>query len=391
MASVIRSGWVLLLLTASLLACGRGAPTSARVAGTEGPAVYRGDLEVRMLLTGELRAEDAVLLIAPNVNVWSLQIRWLAEDGAEVAAGDLVVEFDNSQLASNLEELRIRAIEASTRLIRLQASTASEEAQALFELEQSCGQAEKARLEADAAKLKAPIEHQRRLLKLRRIELELEQAESKLEAERRANRAEIEIQRIALETARAEFERAEDGIDKLALETSRDSILIFDENPRENRSFQVGDTLWPGQTVARLPDLDTMIVEARLFDVDDGRIAPGMAVRATLDAFPARIFSGRVREIDPFAKESGRLSLRRFFRTLIDLDHADLERMRPGISVKVEIEHSYRDRLLARRDRLDWSDGTARVRLDDGRWACVDLRLCSAVACALQEEEGTGS
>ncbi len=381
MASAKRYGWVLLL---AALACARGAPTgSPAPAPSAGPAVTRGDLTVRMLLTGELKAEDAVPLVAPNVNVWPLQIRWLAEDGAEVAAGDRVVEFDNSQLASNLDEMQVRAIEAAARLDSLEAKAASDEAQTVFELEQSRGRLEKARLEEQAAELLAAIERERRRLETRRAELELEEAEHRLAARRRANAAEIEIQRIALDAARAEVDRAVAGIDKLALKAARDGILIFQENRREGRSYQVGDPVWPGQTVARLPDLETTIVEARLFDVDDGRVAPGMRVRATLDAFPDQAFSGRVREIDPIAKDSDRRSLRRFFRTTIDLDEIDPERMRPGMSVKVEIETTLQDLLLARREALDWTADGARVRLADGSWKPVDLALCNADACAV--------
>ena len=46
------------------------------------------------------------------------------------------------------------------------------------------------------------------------------------------------------------------------------------DHPWEGRKLQEGDTVWVGMTVASLPDLDSMIVEASLSDVDDGRIAP---------------------------------------------------------------------------------------------------------------------
>jgi multidrug efflux pump subunit AcrA (membrane-fusion protein) len=373
------------ILVLAVFACARGATPGTAAPGDGAPAVYRGDLTVRMLLTGELTAEDAVVLVAPNANVWPLQIRWLAEDGAEVKAGDPVVEFDNSQLASNLEEMQVRAIEAATSLRGLRAQAASEEAQARFELEQSRGQLEKARLEAEAAQLMASIERERRVLEERRAELELEEAQQRLDSRRRADEAEIEIQKIDLDTARAAVARAEAGIDKLTLRATRDGIVIFEENRGEGRAYQVGDTIWPGQTVARLPDLATMMVEARLFDVDDGRVSAGMSVRATLDAFPDRAFGGRVREIDRIAKDSGRTSLRRFFRTKIDLDQVDPERMRPGMSVKVEVETTYEGLLLARRDALDWTAGGARAFLDGEGWKPVRPDLCDAEACAVDD------
>ena len=55
---------------------------------------------------------------------------------------------------------------------------------------------------------------------------------------------------------------------------------------REERKFQIGDTTWPGQTIASIPDLSLMEVLAWLPDVDDGRIAPGMHARCVLDTYP---------------------------------------------------------------------------------------------------------
>lgn len=380
------------VLLAGVFGCSRATsqPGSSESPGMPSQAV-RGDLVVRMLLTGELVAEDAVALVAPNVNIWPLQLRWLAEEGVEVAAGDRVVEFDNSQLTSNLEEMRVQRVSASTRLASLEAQAAGEVAQAVFDLEQSRANLERARLEAGAAKLMAPIEQERRQLDLRRAELELDEARLKLESTKESKRAEIEIQRIALDKARAEVTRAEAGIDKLTLSAPRSGILIVDEDRREGRSYQIGDAVWPGRTVARLPDLDTLIVEARVFDVDDGRVLPGLPVRATLDAFPGEVFTGRVREIDQVARDSGRLSQRRFFFTRIDLDDVDPERMRPGMSVKVEIDTIHEDVVWVPRTSLDWSAAGARVRLAGGDWLAVTLGPCNADACAVADglAEGT--
>ena len=53
---------------------------------------------------------------------------------------------------------------------------------------------------------------------------------------------------------------------------------------------------------ARLPDMDTLFVRARLFDVDDGRLKAGQHVRARLDAFPDKVYGGRVREVGVYSE-----------------------------------------------------------------------------------------
>ena len=80
-----------------------------------------------------------------------------------------------------------------------------------------------------------------------------------------------------------------------------------------------------------------MKVVAQLSDVDDGRIAVGMRVRCTLDTYPDRVFEGEVVSISPIAKEENNRSLRRFFQVEVLLVESAPERMRPGMSVKVEV------------------------------------------------------
>jgi multidrug efflux pump subunit AcrA (membrane-fusion protein) len=82
------------------------------------------------------------------------------------------------------------------------------------------------------------------------------------------------------------------------------------------------------------------VVEARLPDVDDGDVTPGMEAVVTLDAYPGEAFRGTVREIAPVAQEEEGTSTRRFFKTLIelgDLDPRFRERLIPGMSARVEV------------------------------------------------------
>jgi multidrug resistance efflux pump len=80
-----------------------------------------------------------------------------------------------------------------------------------------------------------------------------------------------------------------------------------------------------------------MMVEAGLPDVDDGEVKVGMAARCTLDAHSDLVLTGRVVEVGPIARRAEGRGLRRHFPVRIALDGGDPERMRPGMSVKVEV------------------------------------------------------
>ncbi len=346
------------------------------VAFSDGPertgercVVFRGDLANQVLLTGEMVAEEAEPQEAPNVNIWPLQIRWLLEDGSPVQAGDKVVEFDNSQLISNLDEKRVRVVEAENRLASTAAQGAASVEDAELEVERRRAQLGKAEIDTRVPEgLLAALDIEKRRLELSRARLGLQKAENQLENQRRITETDMEIQRIALDDARAEVVKAQEGSKQLVLRATRTGIVIISRNWHESRNYQSGDTTHPGSIIARLPDLETMIVEARLYDVDDGRIAAGQRVSAVLDAFPDTTYTGTVREIASFATEASRMSLRRCSRTVIDLDDLDTERMLPGMSVKAVVHGpTLHDVLLVPRSALRWYDDGPRVVLANGR------------------------
>ena len=162
-------------------------------------------------------------------------------------------------------------------------------------------------------------------------------------------------------------------------------IHFHHPNWREDRKLQIGDTVWVGLPVMRIPDLTEMEVVARLSDVDDGKVTPRMTARCTLDTYPDVEFPGEVVEISPIAQEHGRRSLRRAFRLNVRLDRSDPERMRPGMSVKVEIEApDHGPVLLAPRAGLDLASDPPTARLASGRRKEVELGACNPRDCIVE-------
>lgn len=358
--------------------------------------VGRGEFVGRLLLTGELVAEDAVVLVVPNANIWPVTVRWLEQDGAEVGEGDTVVEFDNSQLASSLETLERSAEEAANQLASLQATVRGEEIEAEFTFERQKAELEKARLDAGVpASLLSEQEFEERRLAHERAQIGFEEAKRALELKRSSARARLEKQRVALVKARRAGQRAREGIELLTMRAPRNGILLVSDNDEEGRPFQSGDITWPGRTIARLPELSSMIVDARLYDVDDGRIHPGMPVTAVVDAFPEVDLRGEVIEVSDIANVTSQRSLRRVFATRVRLDGLDLERMRPGMSVKVVVEDRRQDVLLVPRAALGWAEseagGAVVARRPGGELEAVEIGPCDRQVCVLENGLSEGA
>jgi multidrug resistance efflux pump len=384
-----RAAFALFCFVCPVLLTGCLGGARAEGEGSGGPAdelvVRRGTFQERVLLTGELVAERGDALVVPRTETFQLQIRWIAEDGVRVKAGDRVVEFDNSSFASAIEEKRLSESDAASQLDRTRAETRTALAEKEFAVQQRRAEVEKARIQASVAKDLLPLaEYQDRQLALRRAEMELAKAEDDLTAYRKSSASEIAVQGIAVEKSQREIRNAEEAIAALTLRAPRDGMVLAAQHPWEGRKIQEGDSVWTGMTAATLPDLSSMVVEASLSDVDDGRIAPGMRVLCVLDAYPSVIFPGRVVEITPVAREAARSPLLRYFPVRITLDRPDPARMRPGMSVRVEVMGpEVKDAVLAPRAGLDFSADPPRALLAGGGTAPVKIQSCSPSDCVV--------
>lgn len=354
--------------------------------------VCRGDLERRVLLTGELKAVRGVSVSVPRTPSWRVAIRWMADDGSHVHAGDTVLELDSTAFASDLEEKRLARQRAAEELERQGAAAEAAREKQAFVVEQARVEEEKAKIAAAVpADVLSLRDHQDRLLALRRAQVEHTKARTDLEAQEAAAAADLEVRRIEFVKATRAVEAAERAIASMTVRAPVDGILVVAEHPWEGRKIQVGDTVWVGLTVMRIPDLTEMQVEAQLADVDDGEVTVGMPVTCTLDMYPDDHFSGEVVEVAAVAREPARLSIRRAFRVLVALDATDPERMRPGMSVRVEVVAERREGvLLAPRAGLDLGSDELLLRLADGGTLQVELGPCNAWACEVHGvQEGT--
>ena len=78
--------------------------------------VHRADVTTRLVLTGELHAARAEYITVPNVRGEETTIKWMVEDGAEVAAGQKVLELDTTSLIGDMDAKRLALVKAEAEL-----------------------------------------------------------------------------------------------------------------------------------------------------------------------------------------------------------------------------------------------------------------------------------
>jgi HlyD family secretion protein len=313
-----------------------------------------------------------------------------------VKKGDRVVEFDSSSFASALGDKRLAVMRAGGELASERARAAAALADKEMELRRKQAELAKARVEVAVPQdLYSRRQFQEKQLTLDRQQDALAKAQEELATERRASGLERTVKSLALQRAERELRELKDRLNDLVLRAPRDGMVQVEINRREGRKFLEGDEAYPGWAVASLPQLEEMEVRARLHDVDDGTIREGMPVECVLDAYPDQIWKGRVQMVSALARADGRDGTRRFFDVRVALDKSAPERMRPGMSVRIEvIRRRAQDVLLVPRVALQSSGGKTLVRLGQGADApvqAVTIDWCTELACVVRGglREGT--
>ncbi|MFZ2493785.1 MAG: HlyD family efflux transporter periplasmic adaptor subunit [Thermoanaerobaculia bacterium] len=349
--------------------------------------VRRARFERTAILSGELEAARGEILSVPRLPSWQTSIKWIAEDGTAVRAGERVIELDNSAFTAQLDQRRQNELQSVQELQQRRAEWSADLEQRQLDVEKRRAELEKAQLDAVVPReVLSEREYEDRQTRLRRASVEHEKTVDLLLARRVAIESDERNLLLRIDRARREIAEAEVGIEALLVRAPTGGFVVVRDHPWEGRRMQVGDTVWVGVPVAMIPDPSSLRVLATLSDVDDGRIAVGQRATVTLDGYPAKRYGASIRGVSAVARESRRQSLRREFQVDVALDTLDPALMRPGLSAKVEVQSAaIPDALLVPRAAIDLSGKEPQVRTSAGRAVSVKLGPCNAFDCVALE------
>lgn len=307
----------------------------------EQQAVYtvkRGDFYSTIAVSGELEAVHATTISAPMIpwDLGSLKITRLVEDGAEVDSGDVLVEFDKSEVQKAIDDAKseLEIAQAEYRKTEINQQAQMNDLQA--DLEKSELQLQIARLNFELAGYKPQIEQKRIELQLQNAAIALKDAARKIENQKTINRQELSKLKLKIDQASNKLEDARETLNRMVIRAKAPGITILRRNWSTGDKIQVDEQIWRGQDIIRLPDLKNMRSRVEVNEVDIAKIDTAQEVRITLDAYPDTAFQGRISSIAALAHEKKRGSGIKVFDVVVDIQGSH-EKLIPGMTVRCEI------------------------------------------------------
>jgi RND family efflux transporter MFP subunit len=198
------------------------------------------------------------------------------------------------------------------------------------------------------------------------------------------------LEQIAVERRQAELSiaQAERGLAILELRAPEDGVIMFERDWQGN-VIKVGDTVWGGATIARLPVLDRMQAEVFVLEADAGGLAAGKPAEVVLEAHPERTYAGRIARVDTMAKRPATGSPTQYFAVVIALEKNDPARMKTGGRVRATLVLDRREALSVPRHAIfEREERPVALRLEAGRFEPVPVKLGATTPGRVVVEEG---
>ena len=298
----------------------------------------REDFTLTVPGNGVLKAALATLIRSPVLpHTWRHKITHMAPEGSSVEKGEVVVRLDPTEVEKKLREESANVEKAREEYEKTKASLELAARDLDLELEEARADAQKKEKQLDQAREFQSI------LDVKKADYEAELARRKvetLELRRRFVKQDADLQLKILQDSRRLYEERashhRNSIQAMEIVSPRAGTVLYQRNWR-NEPVRVGSDVYMGSTIMSLPDLSSLMVEARVAEIDAGKVRVGQEVRVDLDAIPDRTFKGRIASVATLFSPASFDRPMKVLDLTVELERVDQDRMRPGMATRIQI------------------------------------------------------
>jgi multidrug efflux pump subunit AcrA (membrane-fusion protein) len=319
--------------------------------------VAREHFERRVLADGYLEAAEATPITAPQDSQAPMKIAWIAEEGASIGAGEVVVRFDPTEVERQLRDSQgdLESVLLSIQKER-ELGTAT-----LSKRDRAAAQAQREIESAKTFSLEDEDAFARQELIDAQIDTELAQAKAEharavKQVERSASRSRVELLEITRRQAENEVARAREALARLEVTSPKAGIFVLERDWR-GQNPHIGDTVWPGQKLAELPVVASMQASLFVLEADAGDLEEGLRAEVIVEAHPGKVYSVVVARIDTLAQPRHHEVPVQYFSVILKLETTDAETMKVGQRVRATLFIEQQDALVLPRQAVFEDDG----------------------------------
>ncbi len=313
-------------------------------AGEEGEVqltstVQKGTLDIRVMSTGELLAENSVKILGPSnmrrAGVWNTKITDLIPEGTYVDSGDYIGTLDRTDLANKLKEIgtELDKITSQFRAERLDtALTLRESRDNLINLRYGM---EEKDLILQQSKYESPAVIRQAEIDKEKSQRAYDQALENYQIKK--DQAEAKVSQVAatLKQQEMRYELVEKVLNEFTILAPKSGMLVYHRD-WDGQKVEVGSEVsaWD-PTVATLPDLNSLLSKTYINEIDISKVKKNQKVEIKIDAFADKTYSGKIIDVANVGEQLPN-SEAKVFEVNILLDKVDTT-LRPAMTTSNNI------------------------------------------------------
>ena len=293
------------ILPLGLNACSRPASQTARTDGAraiQSVVVKRGNFRHTLRLSGSVGAVQSYNVQAPRLSgqmASSMVITKIVRNGAQVRAGDVLVELDRQNQLKSILDKQAEFDNLVQQIRKKQADQAASRAADETELKGAEVDVQTSRVEMRKNEVIPGYQAEINKVNLAEAEAKLKQLKDTFALKREAQAAELRILEIQRDRAKMAADYAQGNIENMTVKSPMTGLAVLTPVNKGSRTVdpQEGDEVRSGSAIMVVVNPSEMQVTARVNQVDISKVHVGQSAEIRLDAYPDLIFPGRVESI----------------------------------------------------------------------------------------------
>lgn len=327
--------YALLIIQSLIISC---SSDKNQEAGT----VQKDKFEASITESGELQAVNARYIVMPYLN-WKFGGQYKITDmqthGSKVKAGEIIVRIDEAPVMKSRVETQNKLEMEKANLNKLIVQKLSKEQALKSELSIAEASYDMAKLQLEKFKFESEKRQKIKKLEFDIATISLNKVKSLYKLSITAEEKNVRIQQIKVTQLENEMNDVDRTLKLLTISCPIDGLFQVNINEETRQMVKIGDKVWPGFKIAKVPDLSKMKVQSVINETDISKIALNQKVIVRLDAYPLKPFEGHISKIGKISYKKDNESSVKVFDYEVLLDHAD-PILKPGMTVSCEIMYA---------------------------------------------------
>jgi HlyD family secretion protein len=316
----------------------RSRSASANVSDKDLINAQRVDFPLIISATGALEASQSVSVGPPKVRRQRrFKLMRLVNEGTVVSEGDFLMEFDTSEINSNLrdETANFQKVQEERQKKRSDADISLRSLK--LSLEQAKSDFDKLDVKLSSqADLLSGIDVEKTRIQKDAAKTKVDFLEKKVKYKTESAQLDVQISRSNESHYRARMDDLMDAMDSYTVRAPVSGVVIY-KRDWNNEAKQAGSNVFVMDTIMEIPDLSTMRAKIQVDELDSGKVRVGQEASITVDSVQGKSFVGKVVNVGTILKQATFDRPQKVNDIYVEFNNLDTKLLRPGMSLKAQV------------------------------------------------------